>query len=41
MSDMKEAAVQIRVNADGKVTLSIDAPPFRHYCLLPGILRRF
>jgi len=24
MSDMKEAAVQIRVNADGKVTLSID-----------------
>ena len=24
MSDMKEAAVQIRVNADGKVTVSID-----------------
>ena len=24
MSDMKEAAIQIRVNADGKVTLSID-----------------
>lgn len=42
MSDMKEAAVQIRVNADGKVTLSIDETLRRSVITAcSGILRRF